>query len=84
MTAFHSKLVEMVRLYYFIGGMPEVVAEYIETKNLETVRALQKIVLGYENDFSKYAPNDIVSKIRLVWRSIVSQLAKERGQSKRL
>lgn len=78
LSPFHTKLVDIVRLYYFIGGMPEVVAEYIETKNLETVRALQKkIVLGYENDFAKYAPNEIVPKIRLVWHSIISQLAKE-------
>jgi uncharacterized protein len=77
-NSFHQKLVEILRLYYFIGGMPEVVAEYIETNNLETVRALQqKILIGYENDFAKYAPNDIVPKIKLVWHSVISQLAKE-------
>jgi len=75
---FHDKLVEYLRLYYFIGGMPEVVANYIQEKNLTTTRAIQeKIILGYENDFAKYAPNDTVPKIKMVWNSIISQLAKE-------
>ncbi|MES2795763.1 MAG: ATP-binding protein [Bacteroidota bacterium] len=77
-TTFHEKLVGLLRLYYFIGGMPEVVANYIVNKNLEKVRDLQqKIIVGYENDFAKHAPNEIVPKIRLVWHSIISQLAKE-------
>lgn len=76
--AFHDKLTHQLRLYYFIGGMPEVVANYIENKNLATVRLLQqKILIGYENDFSKHAPNDMVPKIRLVWNALISQLAKE-------
>jgi predicted AAA+ superfamily ATPase len=76
--SFHDKLVEQLRLYYFIGGMPEVVSTYIETKNLQQVRNLQeKLLIGYENDFAKYAPNEVVPKIRLVWKSIISQLAKE-------
>lgn len=75
---FHDKLVEYLRLYYFIGGMPEVVANYIQEKNLTTTRTIQeKIILGYENDFAKYAPNEIVPKIKMVWNSIISQLAKE-------
>ncbi|TAE35405.1 MAG: DUF4143 domain-containing protein [Sphingobacteriales bacterium] len=77
-ATFHQKLVELLRLYYFVGGMPEVVANYIENKNLETVRQLQqKIIIGYQNDFAKHAPNDIVPKIKLVWQSLISQLAKE-------
>lgn len=76
--SFHEKLVELLRLYYFIGGMPEVVADYIQNKNLETVRNIQqKLLIGYENDFAKYAPNEIVPKIKLVWNSLISQLAKE-------
>lgn len=77
-AVFHEKLVEILRLYYFIGGMPEVVLNYIENKNLETVRLIQqKILAGYENDFAKHAPNEIVPRIRLVWNSLISQLAKE-------
>ena len=75
---FHEKICNYLRLYYFTGGMPEVVNVYIETKNFEQVRTIQKnIILGYENDFAKYAPFEIVPKIRLVWQSILGQLAKE-------
>ena len=75
---FHELLIEKLRLYYFIGGMPEVVAVFEKTKDLTLVRDLQqKIILGYENDFAKHAPHNIVQKIRLVWHSLLSQLAKE-------
>jgi len=75
---FHEKLVHYLRIYYFVGGMPEAVNTYIETKNFNQIRTIQKnIVLGYENDFMKYAPIEIVPKIRMVWQSIMGQLAKE-------
>jgi uncharacterized protein len=75
---FHEKLIHYLRLYYFIGGMPEVVNTYLETKNFEQIRILQNsLLVGYENDFAKYAPNEIVPKIRLVWQSVLGQLAKE-------
>jgi predicted AAA+ superfamily ATPase len=75
---FHEKLVQYLRVYYFVGGMPEAVNTYIETKNFNQIRTIQKnIVLGYENDFTKYAPIEIVPKIRMVWQSIMGQLAKE-------
>jgi uncharacterized protein len=78
LTSFHEKLTEKLRLYYFIGGMPEAVANYIENKNVETVRSIQqKIIIGYENDFAKHAPIEIVPKIKMVWQSLISQLAKE-------
>lgn len=77
-STFHEKLVEKLRLYYFIGGMPEAVSNYIETNDLKAVRNIQqKIITGYENDFSKHAPNEIISKIKMVWQSLISQLAKE-------
>jgi uncharacterized protein len=75
---FQDKIIELLRLYYFIGGMPEVVLHFLKHKDLVRARSIQqKIILGYENDFAKYAPNNIVPKIRIVWQSIVSQLAKE-------
>ena len=75
---FHDKLVALLRLYYFIGGMPEAVNSYIQQGDLREVRAIQeKILLGYENDFAKYAPIEIVPKIRLVWHTLISQLARE-------
>lgn len=77
-SSFHDKLLSLLRLYYFIGGMPEAVDSYVTSKDLEAVRAIQqKILLGYENDFAKHAPIEIVPKIRLVWQSIIGQLAKE-------
>lgn len=78
LAVFHDKLVEILRLYYFVGGMPEVILNYVENKNLDTVRIIQqRIIAGYENDFAKHAPNDIVPRIRLVWNTLISQLAKE-------
>jgi predicted AAA+ superfamily ATPase len=75
---FHEKLVALLRLYYFVGGMPEAVANYIQLEDLNAVRAIQeKILLGYENDFAKYAPIEIVPRIRLVWSHLISQLAKD-------
>lgn len=77
-STFHEKLIEYLRLYYFIGGMPEVVANYLENKDLNEVRNIQnKILIGYENDFARHAPNEIVPKIKLIWHAIISQLAKE-------
>jgi len=78
LNSFHDRLVEQLRLYYYIGGMPEAVYAYLQNKNLEVVREIQdKILLGYANDFAKYAPNEIVPKIKLVWNSIISQLSRE-------
>lgn len=75
---FHEKLIHYLRLYYYVGGMPEVVQSYLNNKNFEEVKSLQKkIILGYENDFAKYAPIRSVQKIRMVWQTILSQLAKE-------
>lgn len=75
---FHDKLVELLRLYYFIGGMPEAVFNYVQFQDLNQVRAIQEtILMGYQNDFSKYAPIEIVPRIRLVWQHLVGQLAKE-------
>jgi predicted AAA+ superfamily ATPase len=80
---FHEKLVELLRLYYFIGGMPEAVHSYVLQRDLREVRAIQdKILIGYENDFAKHAPIEMVPKIRLVWHSLISQLAKENRKFK--
>ena len=76
--SFKDRYIELLKLYYFIGGMPEAVSYYTQYKDINEVRAIQKRILeAYEQDFSKHAPNDIVPKIRLVWNVIPSQLAKE-------
>ncbi|MDA3911094.1 MAG: ATP-binding protein [Bacteroidales bacterium] len=75
---FHDELINHLRTYYYVGGMPEVVQNYINNKNWEEVRLIQQRILNsYEADFSKHAPIEIVPRIRMVWQSIPLQLAKE-------
>jgi uncharacterized protein len=75
---YHEHLVTLVRLYYYVGGMPEVVAAYALNKDLQQVRQLQlNILAGYENDVAKYAPTNVVPRIRMVWQTLLSQIAKE-------
>lgn len=77
-SLFHNKLVEYLKIYYFVGGMPGVVMEYLDTKDFNSVRVVQQEILNaYDNDFSKYAPNKEVPRLRMVWRSVLAQLAKE-------
>jgi hypothetical protein len=77
-NAFHEKLSNYLRLFYYIGGMPEVVSSFLEEKDFKKVRRIQlNILTAYENDFAKYAPASVVTKIRMVWQTILSQLAKE-------
>jgi uncharacterized protein len=77
-TAFKSKFIERLRQYYYVGGMPEAVLRFSENKSFVEVRGIQKQILeAYERDFSKHAPQEIVPRIRMVWNSIPSQLAKE-------
>lgn len=75
---FASKLQDLLRQYYFVGGMPEAVLSFSMNGDWEEVREIQhEILLGYDRDFSKHAPNDIVPRIRMLWDSIPSQLSKE-------
>lgn len=77
-NVFNSKFKEYLKIYYYIGGMPEVVKSYIEEKDINEVRNLQnKLLQAYEQDFSKHAPNTIVPRIRALWNNIPTQLAKE-------
>lgn len=76
--SFKEKYIQLLRQYYYIGGMPEVVLSYRTQNDFKEVRVIQKrILLAYEHDFSKHAPSDIVPRIRMLWNSIPSQLAKE-------
>ena len=77
-TSFKQTYIDALKHYYFVGGMPEVVQSFAESKDFNEVRAIQKRILAaYEQDFSKHAPNEIVPKIRMLWNSIPSQLARE-------
>ena len=78
MKPFRGKYTDALKRYYFVGGMPEAVQSFSENRDYAEVREIQKRILNaYEQDFSKHAPVEIVSKIRMVWNSIPSQLAKE-------
>lgn len=78
LNAILPKYIELLRQYYFTGGMPAVVAEYVESGNLAKVRRIQKgLVRGYEQDFSKHVPEREAVKVYSVWNSIPGQLAKE-------
>jgi len=74
----HDKLIQLLKLYFFIGGMPEAVAEYAKTENLNVVREIQSEILNaYEKDFAKHAPPNEIMKITTVWKQVHRQLAKE-------
>lgn len=78
MTAFKQDLIDSLKHYYFVGGMPEAVLSFADEKDFDEVRRIQKRILeAYEQDFSKHAPNESVPKLRMIWNSIPSQLAKE-------
>lgn len=77
-TSFKQTYIDAIRQYYFVGGMPEAVQSFADEKDFNEVRNIQKRILAaYEQDFSKHAPALIVPKIRMIWNSIPSQLAKE-------
>ena len=75
---FKDKLINLLRYYLYIGGMPEAVADFAENRDWKKVRTIQNEILKtYRNDFSKHAPKDILPRINMVWESISVQLAKE-------
>ncbi len=75
---FHDKLIELLKLYMFVGGMPATVSEFVENHDISKVRQIQKdIIRSYESDFAKHAPDKHIPRIRMVWQSIPNQLAKE-------
>lgn len=77
-TAFKSKFIDFLKLYYYIGGMPEAVYAYVQNGDLKEVRDIQlQLISDYEQDFSKHAPSAVVPRIQMVWDGIPSQLAKE-------
>jgi predicted AAA+ superfamily ATPase len=70
--------IDLLRQYYYVGGMPEAVLAYSEERGLKEVRQIQeRILAAYRYDFSKHAPSREVPRINMVWDSIPSQLAKD-------
>ena len=75
---FNNKYEKLIKQYCYVGGMPEIVQDFVENKDFESVRNLQKEILSaYEEDFTKHISANTVAKIRLLWKSIPAQLSKE-------
>lgn len=78
LTGLHLTLVQMLREYYLVGGMPEVVKTYLKTNDPNSVRKIQnKILIAYRNDIAKHTTDEESKRIGIVWRSMPSQLSKE-------
>ncbi|OSI16671.1 ATP-binding protein [Neisseria dumasiana] len=78
-TAMKTAYIDLLRQYYFVGGMPEAVQTFIDTQNFDAVRQVQRnLLLAYEQDFSKHIKDgQTVQKVRSIWSSVPEQLAKE-------
>lgn len=75
---FSNKFEDLLKQYCYIGGMPEVVQTFVNNRDFNQVRTIQKRILSaYERDFSKHIPSNTVEKARMLWNSIPTQLAKE-------
>jgi len=75
---FHEKLIRLLKIYLFVGGMPASINEYLNSGDFGKVRKVQNGILeGYDRDFSKHAKESFSSKLRMLWQSIPSQLSKE-------
>lgn len=76
--SFKTKYIQLLKQYYYIGGMPEALSAFRDNQDLQEVRTIQQQILtAYEQDFSKHAPTEIVPRIRMLWNAIIGQLAKE-------
>ena len=78
-TAMKTTYIDLLRLYYFVGGMPEAVKVFVDTQNVNEVRQVQRnLLMAYEQDFSKHiSDGNTVQKVRSIWAAIPEQLAKE-------
>ncbi len=74
----HEKMIELLKMYFFLGGMPEVVSDYTQNQDIKEARNIQNDILkAYQRDFSKYSDPSQALKVAEVWQSIPFQLAKE-------
>ncbi|MDW7672079.1 MAG: ATP-binding protein [Bacillota bacterium] len=77
-TTFRQDYIDLLKYYYYVGGMPEAVSAFSEKMDFNEAREIQeRILMAYEQDFSKHAPNESIPRIRMLWNSIPSQLTKE-------
>ena len=78
LTPLRGLLTELLRQYYFVGGMPEAVKAYVERGDIWEVRSIHsKIIDAFRIDMSKHLPKQQVQRINMVWNSIPSQLARD-------
>ena len=77
-STFRDRYITLLKTYYLVGGMPEAVRTYIESKSWQKVRQIQNTILtAYDSDFGKHAPVSIVPRIRQIWNNIPAQLSRE-------
>jgi predicted AAA+ superfamily ATPase len=75
---FHVKLIDLLKVYYVVGGMPEAVKTYVRERALDLVRTVQRNILNtYAMDFAKHAPKEDVARLGIIWDSVPTYLAKE-------
>ena len=76
--AFEQQMTNYLRLYYYVGGMPEAVKTFAESLDYKAVRTVhEQLLKSYHNDFSKHPPQEIVKRMQLLWQSVPQQLSKE-------
>lgn len=76
-SGMESLMIELLKTYFVTGGMPRVVQTWMDTHDFNAVdEALDRQLTSYVEDFSKHAPSNLVAKLRYVWESIPTQLAK--------
>jgi predicted AAA+ superfamily ATPase len=77
-TVFRQEYIDLLKHYYYVGGMPEAVLAFSKDRDFGKVREIQqRILMAYEQDFSKHVPNAVVPRVRMLWNSIPAQLARE-------
>lgn len=75
---FRDVIVDLLKRYFVVGGVPEAVGAYAARSDFSQVREIQRRILyAFGQDFFMHAPNVLVPRIRLVWDSALSQLARE-------
>ncbi len=74
----HKVMMDLLYRYVIVGGLPEVVNKFLETKNIELIYNVQRnLIAEYEEDMIKYADDADKPRIRECFESIPKQLAKE-------
>ena len=77
-STFHDSIIELLKQYFYIGGMPAAVKKYAESRDLNEVREIQNVILdSYYADFARHIPATAIARTRNIWNSVPNQLAKE-------